>query len=338
MTSIELALPPPANTRQPALMSVSEAARLIESGRVCWLAGDAGLLARLPRGHWLGGTIHYFMTGSGTAEERELLHVTALPEGIATRAELRWYDVTTISGIATDAPDHGYTLVVMPARSPVHLRYAEEAPEFPDMFMKPIAGWVTGVHLADATAGPALVVNGATGETAGDRALALHVTLRPEHYANVAIFNAYRQGHGPEIEFPVTGFVANECRIDGAPARLADYLRSIHHDQRLPLVANYSGAMINVAVQELAADSVSFYAPVFAGVRYRIAEAPAPQPTALLAAAAPQSIFACNCVLNYLYADPELVTGGGLSGPMSFGEIAYQLLNQTLVYLTIEHV
>ena len=45
--------------------------------------------------------------------------------------------------------------------------------------------------------------------------------------------------------------------------------------------------------------------------------------------------FSCNCVLNYLYAGLEGKKTGEFNGPATFGEIAYQLLNQTLVYLTI---
>lgn len=319
------------------LMTVAEATQVIESKRLCWIAGDPLLLRQLPKGHWLAGSIHYFMTGVDTREVRDRLHVTVLPAGIASRANLRWYTEDSIQTIASDAPDHGFTIVIMPARSAVHRRYAEEAPGFPDMFMKPIAGWVSGVHLGANDGRPAEVFNGATGESASDRALALHVGLRDDYYASVGIFNAYRQGEGSVIEFPRTGFTTEEAKVDGRTVRFADFLRETQHDQRLPLVANYSGAMINVAIQEIAGDEVSFYAPVFAGISYRFAVGPLDQDTAVIAAGAERTVFACNCVLNYLHADPNLVTGGGLSGPMSFGEIAYQLLNQTMVYLTLEH-
>jgi hypothetical protein len=41
--------------------------------------------------------------------------------------------------------------------------------------------------------------------------------------------------------------------------------------------------------------------------------------------------------LNYLYANLEGKKTGHIVGPMTFGEIAYMLLNQTLVYLTFEN-
>jgi hypothetical protein len=47
-------------------------------------------------------------------------------------------------------------------------------------------------------------------------------------------------------------------------------------------------------------------------------------------------VFSCNCILNYLYAELEGKKTANFTGPITFGEIAYQLLNQTLAYLTIE--
>jgi hypothetical protein len=41
-------------------------------------------------------------------------------------------------------------------------------------------------------------------------------------------------------------------------------------------------------------------------------------------------------VLNYLHGSLEGRRTGALQGPMTFGEIAYQLLNQTLVQINIE--
>ena len=45
--------------------------------------------------------------------------------------------------------------------------------------------------------------------------------------------------------------------------------------------------------------------------------------------------FSCNCILNYLYGELEGKVTEGMYGPVTFGEIAYQLLNQTLVYVRI---
>jgi len=42
-------------------------------------------------------------------------------------------------------------------------------------------------------------------------------------------------------------------------------------------------------------------------------------------------VFSCNCILNFLFGELEGKTIGGVEGPITFGELGYQLLNQTMV-------
>lgn len=53
------------------------------------------------------------------------------------------------------------------------------------------------------------------------------------------------------------------------------------------------------------------------------------------AALEPSLIYNCNCILNYLYADLEH-NQIGFTGAAAFGEIGYNLLNQTFTYLSID--
>lgn len=85
--------------------------------------------------------------------------------------------------------------------------------------------------------------------------------------------------------------------------------------------------------------TVDFYAPVFAGKEYRFA-----RPVNNYAASFEEHlqrfqnvkpIFSCNCVLNYLYGELDGKATPPFAGPVTFGEVAYQLLNQTLVYAEI---
>jgi len=98
--------------------------------------------------------------------------------------------------------------------------------------------------------------------------------------------------------------------------------------------------MINVSIQHIDAEAgtVDFYAPVFPHVDYRLAAPIADYVagfSAQLHADEPAPAFSCNCVLNYFYAGLEGRSTAPLTGPMTFGEIAYMLLNQTAVYLTV---
>ena len=85
-------------------------------------------------------------------------------------------------------------------------------------------------------------------------------------------------------------------------------------------------------------NEVALYAPVFKGVEYKIAK-PIKDYVSEFNAAMPKGTkpaFSCNCILNFLYSDLEGKKIENMYGPVTFGEIAYQLLNQTLVYLEIK--
>jgi hypothetical protein len=322
------------------MMGVAEATALIRSGGYFSVAADEALLRQLPRGHWIGGTIPYFMGQDGGVTTRDQLYVAQLPVsgGIPV---LRFYDQISLERICADAPDNGYSIVVIPAFSAVHSLFARNAPNYEDMYIKPLAGWVSGIHLSDLGKASPLVVNGETLEFDAEQALVMHVPLADEQYARIDIINLFTQGDGDRIRFPAKGFSATECMINGQPGNFAQYVNSRAMDTRLPLVADYSGALINVSIKSVDTTKgvVDFYAPVFDDVEYRFA-APVPDYVSAFDAALPASTgpvgFSCNCVLNYLYSELEGKRVPSMLGPMTFGEVAYQLLNQTLVYLTIE--
>jgi hypothetical protein len=84
--------------------------------------------------------------------------------------------------------------------------------------------------------------------------------------------------------------------------------------------------------------TVSFFSPLFKGISYRQAQ-PISDYEKTFSSALPKdvtnSIFSCSCILNYLNAKGAGSKTAALVGPITFGEIAYQFLNQTLVYLTV---
>lgn len=321
------------------LMSVSSAAELIRQGKYLSIAGDEAALRQLPSGHWIGGTIPYFMAADGGTVSREQVFVTEV-SGFAAPPELRFYDQGSLPQICRNAPENGYSILIIPAFSAIHASFARNAPNFEEMYMKPLIGWIAGVHLDDLSTVSPKVVLGSTGEFSADHAVVMDVALPPEKFAQIDIVNLFRPGTGDRITFADTGFNAADCQINGQPGNLADYLLANNSDTRLPLVADYSGAMINVSIKSIEREArrVEFYAPVFPGIEYRIA-APLTDYLEAFRAALPHVeadiSFSCNCILNFLYSDLAGKRTGHVTGPMTFGEIGYQLLNQTLVYLTI---
>lgn len=305
------------------------------------IAADEDLLAGLPSGNWIAGTIPYFMAEEGGISDKTRAFVHCI-RGVSTHLMpvLSLYDIHNIATIAQEAPSQGFTVVILPAMSEVHAFYAKNAPAFANMYFSPIIGWVSGVHLNELGTRHAKVGFGPTGGVLSEQhAVAIHVPLPSHQVASINIVNLFDQGVGPEIKFPTTGFEVDTCLVDGQTVNFADYIRDNRIDTRLPLVANYSGVMINVSVQKVLDDHVALYAPVFADIGYRFAYPLGNYVESFeqsLSAASTENIaFSCNCILNYLHSDLEGKKTRDLTGPITFGEVAYQLLNQTLVYLNI---
>jgi hypothetical protein len=324
------------------LVDFETAASKIRSGKAFFLAGDEALLQRLPKGNWIGGSIPYFMDANGGVTSKESIFVTEAPAA-ASSFKIAWYGEQELPRIVPDAPDNGFSVLIIPATSPAHISYARNAPGYSGIFMKPIIGWIAGVHLSDLGAVSPKVFNGATGESSGAKAVAMHVTLPAGKQASIGIVNLFHPGQGDVLAFEEEGFTVSDCLVNGKQQNLARYLLSRKIDTRLPLVADYSGTMVNVSIQAVREKDglVDLYAPVFRGVQYKFAE-PVPDYVKSFSASMPAGsinpAFSCNCILNYLYADLEGKKTGSITGPITFGEIAYQLLNQTLTYLEILEV
>jgi hypothetical protein len=323
-------------------MTVAGAAVMIAQGRPLLVAGDERLLRQLPLGPWLGGTIPYFMTDDGGLQTAEKVFVTALPDA-CVEAELRSYGVDELEQLPRDYPEHGVSFVIMPAGASVVTRFAREGANWPGFFDRPLVGWVAGVAVEDIGRVAPLVFDGTTGKSYGDRAGVLHVPLPRTLVAKTEIINLFQPGPGDVLTFTEEGFSAVECRVNGQPRLLADYLTERSADLQWPLVADFSGASINVAFHAIDAVSkrVTFHAPVLPGLEYRLAQPVTDYATKFMEEFERRKVgpvFACNCVFNYQYANLKGRKVGRATGPFSFGEIAWMLLNQTAVYTTLERV
>jgi hypothetical protein len=324
------------------LTALSDACELIASGRPYLVAGDASQLVRLPKGQWIGGTTPYFMARGGGVMDRERVFVTPLESPIASTS-IRIYRKSELENLVNDYPSQGCSFIILPAGSSTQLQFARDCAGWLGLFNSPLVGWNAGVLLDELAHRSPMVFDGTTLQSYDDAAAVLHATLEPGHVARVEIINAFQQGRGDIITFPRSGFVVTDCLVNGQPHNLADYLESNAIDTRWPLVADYAGAQINVSFQgvDTSPKQVRLYSPVFEGVEYRLAE-----PIANLAeffgkefaARRAKPAFSCNCILNFLYAELEGRHTGEAMGPITFGEVAYIQLNQTLVYVSFDRV
>ena len=323
------------------LLSIDDASARIATGAPLLLAGSEEALRGLPAGQWVAGTIPYFMTDQGGLRTHDKVFVTDVPSD-ATDATIAVYDAESLPAVYRDLPDNGFGLMIVPASSTCHLRFAIDAPAYEGFAMSPLAGWVSGVDLDDLGKITPKVFDGRTLTAHEDGVVVMQVSLPANKAADIGIVNLFSQGDGEALEFPEAGFSAGEATIDGATHNLAEYIDANGWDTRWPLVADYYGAMINVSFQDVDTDTgkVKLYAPVFPGMTYRHAKPVddyVKDFTAELAmgnAVAPVS-FSCNCILNYVHSGLEGRKTEQFVGPVTFGEIAYQLLNQTMVYVSI---
>jgi len=329
------------------ICSVADVRQKIEAGRKLLLAGDEEALRQLPKGDWIAGTIPYFISHEqGGMVSREMIFATDITD-IVTSIEIVTYDADALARVYSEGPKHGFSFIVLPAASKTHLSFALNGPNYKDFGIRPLIGWVAGVHLSDLGKKTPKVVNGQTGEMLEDAALVLQAQLPEGKVAEIGIVNLFEQGDGDILTFNADGFSAKDVMVNGEKRNFAAYIVKNKLDTKLPLVADYYGAMVNISFQDVdeVEGQVKFYAPVFTGIRYKHARPVADYVKVFndrlskeCAIDSNRVAFSCNCILNYLYSELEGKKTDPFTGPVTFGEIAYQLLNQTLVYLEVMDV
>ncbi len=322
------------------LLTLEQAAQRIASGAPLSIAGDETALRQLPRGTWIGGTIPYFMAEAGGCKTKQHVMVTELAS--AQALSLAHYGADQLGQMMRDAPANGWTLVILPYGGKAHKQFAEHCRDDRDAFIKPVAGWVSGVDLDELGKRTPKVFLGSTGEVFEDGAVVAHGTLADGQLALIDIVNIFEPDRLDVLRFPETGFKATTCTVNGEPMKLLDFLRLRRNDDgKLPLVGDFNGTFGNAAIQHIdtATGEVSFYAPVFPDVEYFIAKPVGDYAQAfrerLTELEQQPVVFACNCAVNYLYGKLEGQRLGRIEGPVTFGEIGYQLLSQTLVALRV---
>jgi len=321
------------------LYTIDDANALIAQGRPLHVAGDEAALARLRHGNWIGGTTPYFLTADGGCIDRKRVFVTLLPPDVSA-LDIGFVGPDRLNDIPAAAPEHGFSLIVIPAGSDIHAKYAVDAYDLPGIFESPTVGWVAGVHLDELSDRTPKVFNGRNGARTENQIVVMRAQVPASVTPRIGIINLFRQGESDCLRFPQTAFSADECWVNDTKASFFEYATSRRLDLRLPLIGNLSGEMINVSFQAIdeASRSVRFYAPLLAGVEYRQAVPLENYRGALLERITANPVtpaFSCNCILNYLYAGLDDQQSLSITGPVTFGEIAYGLLNQTLVYLEL---
>ncbi len=318
------------------LYSPDEVSAMIRKGDRLLLAGDIEVLSQLPQGNWIGGTTPFFILYPEyrtTAFDK--IFVCPLPD-YATHVAIQEYDETNIHQIYNDAPQNGFTVLIIPFGSQVSTEFALNSTSYENFATRPVCGWISGRPLETLMTEKSYIVSGSDAQPSTDKAVAMHISLPENKYAEIHIFNPYKQGKGDDISFEYSSMVLKEAVINGVKRNFAEYLREIGFDMQLPFVANYSGAMINVVCCGIGETEVFMSAPVFKTIDYRIAEIDSAitEPTLI----DEQIVFSVTCIGNFIQPDICAQYLKKMNGPVVYGEIAYQLVNQTTVYVTVGDV
>lgn len=321
------------------LVNLEQAVELIQKGKVLHIAADESLLDQLPKGKWIAGTTPYFITEKGGVTCKDKLFVNEID--CAVDYKIVVYDKNNIFNLTNDAYPNGLTFLILPYASDVATSYAKEAPYMDDLLMNPTVGWISGYDISSYSS--AKVYDGNSGKSYGDKAVALHICLPDDKIASLGIVNIFDiDDYNEKIVFNEDTLSVTTCLINGEEKYLSDYIIANKIDVQLPLIADYNGSLINVSIKSISIENktVEFYAPVFSEKEYHFArpvtDYAASFEANLKALKAINPIYSCNCILNYRYGKLEGKSTPLFTGPVTFGEIAYQLLNQTLVYAEVK--
>ena len=318
------------------LRSVEEVSKMILNGEKLLLAGDAKLLSQLPKGNWIGGSTPYFILYPGQMIEfSDKLSVTSLPNFVET-VEIREYDEQNIRNIYSDAPQNSFTVLIIPFGSPVFPEFAINASTYNDFARYPLCGWIAGQPLSVIHTEKSYVGSGASDDLYSNRAVAMHISLPGNKYAEIQMFNPYEQGDGDVITFDCSGQFVKDAFINGKKRNFAQYIQEMKIDTgKSPLVANYSGAMMNINCI-VVDDGVLSSAPVFKHVEYRFGKINDNLPEPELNSE--KIAFSATCATNFMQDGFCQKYIKKMNGPVVFGEIVYQLVNQTTVFVVIDDV
>ena len=282
------------------LFTPNEVSDMILAGDNLLLAGDSKLLSQLPAGNWIGGdTTFFILYPENRTTSNDKIFVSRLPDFVR-KVEIREYDEANIQNIFNDGRQNSFTVLIMPWFTPIAVEYSLNSPHYENFALHPVCGWLAGISLENQTE-KSYVMSGWSPGILSEKGIAMQVTLPENKFVDINIFNAYKQGRGDSIVFDYSSLTLTYAIINGEKRNFAQYLREVEHKSLFPLVANYSGSMINITILNVGETEVTVSAPVFQGVDYRLAvvndEIAEPE------LISDKIIFSVTCVGNYIQSE-----------------------------------
>lgn len=323
------------------LYSKEKVIEFIKQGRIMHLCGNENTLKDLPKGNWIAGMTPYFMDNVGKICGN-MIYVDDF-SFIAEECETVTFDETNISEIAKrNKYANGFIFVVLPIDSPVYYTFASHSLEYANIYDNPVVGYVSSTLLEEYGQKQPKVAIGSEGVLYGDKAAVMYVKISDRLRVRAEIMNFDTIDDAtPSLLFPKTGFAQNDCLIDGKPGNIASYLEAVkgkigHYPQ---LITSQNGALVNRDVKSVNVETgeAVFFSPAYEGDVYYIVK---PNNDYLATfnrrLGRKTDVIACmSCTSYFLQGDFEY-RHVDFNGVYTFGEIAYQLLNKTIVTLEVD--
>lgn len=348
------------------LYDLEQVKKFISDGRAMVLSGGEEVLSSLPKGNWIGGTSTYFMNTDKAVVSKQKIFVDDFTD-VAENFKISLYSTKNIHEISIDAYENGFTTLILPSDSPVYSDFGFNSLSYDKIFNNPVVGFVAGVipdeivnkyetsdgsdkvydrtkREGDNEVPLPTVFNGQTLEKYHDVGVAMHVELPDNKVARVEILNVEQiDKDSPNITFPKTDFVQSECFIDGERHNIADFLLKEVQRTNYNIVADYNGSIVSRDIKLInpLLREVHFYTAVFDDEVYylasRIDDYKRMFDRDLEFINKDNVLYSCVCMSCYMRGDLDQ-RKIDIEGVFGFGEIAYHVLNRTLIYLEIDEI
>ncbi|MEM6735878.1 MAG: hypothetical protein AAGC64_05565 [Bacteroidota bacterium] len=321
------------------LYTLEEAQNLLEEGVTAIVGAEESLLKQLPKGKWIGGTMPYFMAEGGGTVSQNKVFLHHLDDRFQIN-QIKHYKEHQLENIFDDYPTWGVSFIIIPSLSEVAFRYPFVANKNIDVLKSPLIGWLSGVLWDHVGKVDPKVIDGQTCTFYDNQALVMHCDLPGNVSPSLGTINIFEPA-GPIIEFEEETTEISEAIIDGKKQNLYDYIKSINVDIQQPFITDVSGSLINTSIKEIDDTNrlVKVWTPTWPGYKYQLSKVVDNYEEKFeteLKAINKEMVFNCNCLYNYLFGKLKGKKIGNVTGLITFGEIAYLLLDQTLVYLTLD--
>ena len=192
-----------------------------------------------------------------------------------------------------------------------------------------------------------IVFSGESGMSYTNAGVVMHVKIADDKYAEVHMFSPFQSDDNDVIIFEENGQQFEYVLINGVRQNFRQYLLDQQIDRSKDagvssqkcLAGDFAGLIMNVAiVQENEIDAgkyVTVGTPVYKNIPYRLASMVNMSYENQKINLEGEIICSFTCITNYSY--PEVFTKyfTHMNGPCVYGEIAYFMLGQATVFLTV---